>query len=54
MSTSEIVVRLSADDAEAIVGEVVAMAGDRDRSAAERAAWLAVGSQLLRQLRGAR
>ena len=54
MTPAEIVVRLSAAEAEAIAPEVVALAGDRGRSLDERAAWLAVGSQLLRQLRGAR
>ena len=54
MSAGEVVVHLSTSEAEAIVGEVVALAGDPNRPLTERAAWLAVGAQLLRQLRGAR
>ncbi len=53
VSAAEVVVRLSAAEAEVIAPEVVALAGDRGRSLTERAAWLAVGAQLLRQLLGA-
>ena len=54
MSAGEVVVHLGTSEADAIVGEIVALAGDRSRPLRERAAWLSVGAQLLRQLRGAR
>ena len=50
MSAADVLIRLHADDAQAIASTVVALAGDQHRSTTERAAWLALGNQLLRRL----
>ncbi|MDA8310238.1 MAG: hypothetical protein M0Z46_06430 [Actinomycetota bacterium] len=49
-SGAGVVVHLHRSDAEAITRTVVELASDRRRSPDERAAWLAVGMQLLRQI----
>ncbi|MGH9108010.1 MAG: hypothetical protein ACRDY3_00845 [Acidimicrobiales bacterium] len=50
---SEVLVALTVEDAAVLAPAVVAQAGDRSWSVEERAAWLVVGAQLLRQLRAA-
>lgn len=46
-------VGLSAEDGAILAPRVASLAADRTRSIDERAAWLALGAQLLRQLRSA-
>ena len=45
---------LSAEDVAILAPEVASLDADRSRSIDERAAWLALGAQLLRQLRSLR
>ncbi len=45
---------LSPEDGAILAPQVASLAADRTRSIDERAAWLALGAQLLRQLRGLR
>lgn len=47
-------VTLTREDAANLAPQVASLAADRTRSIDERAAWLALGAQLLRQLRGLR
>ena len=47
-------VALTREDATNLAPQVASLAADRTRSIGERAAWLALGAQLLRQLRGLR
>lgn len=50
MSAPAVTVRLLRGDAEAIVPVLMDLLGDPSRPLGERAAWLSLGAQLLRQL----